>query len=359
MLQINTPRNLKPLTSLRFVAALWVALFSFWPHLDVAGTPMIIAKGYLGVELFFVLSGFIIAHVYLERFGQKRFSYRAFVAARLARIYPLHLAALLTVLASGLAASAAGIAISDNVLHWPSLIPNLLMINAWGVTDVAGWNHPSWSVSAEWFAYLTFPAYALAAWRLRQRPLIALGLAIGLMIGLYLGFPRLTGSALTQATYHWGALRIVPCFAYGCALYLAYRQHRPSRPWVGIGIGAAMMILSTGLIGSDLLTVLSAGSLIVSLAGLDHRQTGPLAHRAAVWLGEISYAVYIFSAPWLMLSVNLMARLTSSADKVFSWPLWSLLILGLLGLAAIAHRLIEQPARRAIRQVSPSQPSIS
>ena len=57
------PANLKPLTALRIFAALWVVLFDYWPNLGLA-TPMIVAKGYLGVELFFTLSGFILCHGY-------------------------------------------------------------------------------------------------------------------------------------------------------------------------------------------------------------------------------------------------------------------------------------------------------
>ena len=64
------PQNLKALTSLRFFAAMWVVLFRFWPSLGAA-TPSLVARGYLGVELFFVLSGFILCHVYLPQIGAR------------------------------------------------------------------------------------------------------------------------------------------------------------------------------------------------------------------------------------------------------------------------------------------------
>ena len=84
-------QNLKPLTSLRILAALWVVSFHFWGNLGIA-TPAFVDKGYLGVELFFVLSGFILSHVYLEAWRGGTFKYVEFIWARLARIYPLHLA---------------------------------------------------------------------------------------------------------------------------------------------------------------------------------------------------------------------------------------------------------------------------
>ena len=77
--------NIRPLTSLRFFAAMWVVLFHYWPKLDVGFTPTLVEKGYLGVELFFTLSGFILCHVYLTAFGEGRFRYGDFLWNRLAR----------------------------------------------------------------------------------------------------------------------------------------------------------------------------------------------------------------------------------------------------------------------------------
>ena len=107
MTPVATPIDIRPLTSLRFLAALWVVVYLMWPNLAVGGMPALAAKGYLGVELFFVLSGFILSHVYLQAFGEKRFGYKGFLWARIARVYPLHLFTLFGVMALGLAATAA------------------------------------------------------------------------------------------------------------------------------------------------------------------------------------------------------------------------------------------------------------
>ena len=103
MTPVPTPPDLRALTTLRFFAALWVVLYTAWEHLNVGFEPTLVSKGYLGVEVFFVLSGFILSHVYLEAAGEKRFSYRGFLWARIARVYPLHLATLIGV--GGLAAA--------------------------------------------------------------------------------------------------------------------------------------------------------------------------------------------------------------------------------------------------------------
>src|SRR5215217_3096190 len=137
------PLDLKPLTALRFAAAMWVVSYHFWPDLAGAAIPMLVQKGYLGVELFFVLSGFILSHVYLQGFGESRFRYGAFLWARIARVYPLHLATLLGVAALAVVASAAGLVMEHRLADWGAFPANLLMVHAWGLAPSAAFNHPS------------------------------------------------------------------------------------------------------------------------------------------------------------------------------------------------------------------------
>src|SRR5690606_718800 len=170
MTPVQTPPDLRALTTLRFLAALWVVLFSAWPHLDVGFVPTAVTKGYLGVEVFFVLSGFILSHVYLESAGRgDGFSYRGFLWARIARVYPMHLVTLAGMIGLGVAATVAGLTVSDSLLGWRSLPAHLSLTHAWGLASSAAFNHPSWSISAEWFAYLSFPAFAFVAWRIDRK----------------------------------------------------------------------------------------------------------------------------------------------------------------------------------------------
>lgn len=344
-----TPVDLRPLTALRFMAALWVVFYTFWPNLDVGFLPNLAAKGYLGVELFFVLSGFILSHVYLHAFAEKRFSYRGFLWARIARVYPLHLFTLLGVMALGLGAVAVGMSIDDSVLSWKTLPAHLLMLHAWGLAGEAGWNHPSWSISAEWFAYLAFPLFALAVWPLRKRPWVATAGAAVFLMGLYAAFERLAGFPLTEATFRWGALRIVPCFAYGCALYLVYRRAPLHRAGLLALSAAVVMVGSASVLAWDAVTVLAAGLLILALASIPHERAGWLGSKPAVYLGEISYSVYMVCAPWQILAVNLAARATGADDKRLHVLVWLGIILGLIAAAAATYHLIERPARQALR----------
>ena len=349
MTPVQTPVDLRPLTALRFMAALWVVLYTFWPNLDVSFLPNLAAKGYLGVELFFVLSGFILSHVYLHAFAEKRFSYRGFLWARIARVYPLHVFTLLGVMALGLTAVAVGLSIDASVLSWKSLPAHLLMVHAWGFANEAGWNHPSWSISAEWFAYLAFPLFAMAAWPLRKRPWVATAGAAVFLMGLYAVFERLAGFPLTEATFRWGALRIVPCFAYGCALYLVYRRAPLPRAGLLAISAGVVMVASASVLAWDAVTVLAAGLLILALASIPAGKAGWLGSKPAVYLGEISYSVYMVCAPWQILAVNLAARATGAEDKRLHVLVWLGIILGLIAAAAATYHLIERPARKALR----------
>ncbi len=350
------PANLKPLTALRFAAALWVVAYHYWPDLGLAEaqTPRLIAKGYLGVELFFVLSGFILCHVYLTPFGEGRFRYGPFLWARLARIYPLHLATLVGIGLMGGAALAAGFTISHPVLDWPSLPANLLLVQAWGLAPQAAWNHPSWSISAEWSAYLSFPAFAWVAWRLRARPNLAVALALVLLFALYAAYERATGQLLTRATIAWGPLRILPCFAYGCAVWLLWRSGVVrSRREAKLGAAAAAAaLLASVLAGApDAAIVAACGGLILALAGLTSTGSRLLSGPAGVYLGEISFAVYMVAIPWQLLFINLARKGLHVGSAGLPGPLWLVYFAGVIPVAALAHHLVERPARAAMRRL--------
>ncbi|MBL0969174.1 MAG: acyltransferase [Brevundimonas sp.] len=349
MTPVATPPDLRALTTLRFLAAAWVVLYTAWPHLAVGFTPVAVSKGYLGVEVFFVLSGFILSHVYLEAAGEKRYSHKGFLWARIARVYPLHLVTLFGMIALGVAAGFAGLDVDASLTDWRALPAHLTMTHAWGLAPISAFNHPSWSISAEWFAYLTFPAFAFVAWRLRSRPWIAVALAALVGLGIWAAFERLAGFSLTEATFRWGALRIVPCFMLGCALYLVYR--RGPIPFAGpVALMSGVAVIASASLGLwDPITVLFAGALILALGSLANDKAGPFASKAGVYLGEISYSIYMVCAPALLVSTNVAAKLLGADDKRFHVIVW-LAVVAAIPVAAVAtYHLVERPARKALR----------
>ena len=331
--------------------------FLYWPDLSRAAAPSLVAKGYLGVEPFFVLSGFILSHVYLTSFGEGRFHYGRFLWARLARIYPMHLATLAGVGLLVVGASIAGFALEHPIAVLGALPANLTLTHAWGLAPMSAWNHPSWSLSAEWFAYLTFPAFAYLAWRLRERPFLAAAGAVAFLFGLYAVFQKLAGFSLTQATYLWGALRIVPCFACGCAAYLVWRSGAlKSRALAVAGVvaSAALALLSAGFGLPDACTVACFGALMVCLAGLASTGSRLLSGPIGVYLGEISFAVYMVCIPWELVFVNGAQKVLGLGDDPLPLVVWLVFAAGVVPVAAIAHHLVERPARDAMRRWSDS-----
>lgn len=350
------PEDLRPLTSLRFVAALWVVLFDYWPLL-AARRPAPLERGRLGVELFFVLSGFILCHVHLQPFGEGRLRPRDFLWSRLARVYPTHLATLAGFGGLALLATALGSPSGENVLRWSSLPGELTLTHAWGFAPAAGWNHPSWSISAEWFAYLAFPVFAAAAWRLRRRPLLATAGTAAAALLLYAAFQRVEGFPLTLATTRFGWLRITPCFAYGCALHLMWRAWRgrvgPERRRLVLAAaaGATALLAAAATFGApDGAVVLAAGALILALAFLPAAGSRLMGGRALVHLGEASFALYMVAVPWQVTYQNLAAKLLHLEGDLLPPVVWAGLVAGLLPVALGVHHLIERPARAWMRR---------
>ncbi len=345
---------LKPLTSLRFFAAVWVILFSYWPLLQGAAPLWIIARGYLGVDLFFILSGFILCHVYLESFGAGKFRYGQFIVNRLARIYPLHIATLLFTLALVMAAAVKGLTLDSHVASWASLPAQIFMVHAWGLAPEASWNHPSWSISAEWFAYLLFPVFASVTWGLRSRPVVAVALAAAFLTILYWAFEALAGFALTRATFMWGAMRIVPCFALGCAVYLAWRAGAVASKTIalgGVAVSLAVILGVTALMTSDALVVLALGGLILSVGGLATADgKGIMSNRVLVYLGNVSFAMYMVYVPWKWVFTKAAGMILGREESLpLMWWLGGLV--AIIPIAMLAHHVVENPMRNVVRHI--------
>jgi peptidoglycan/LPS O-acetylase OafA/YrhL len=346
------PKTLKPLTALRFFAAMWVVAYQFWPTLG-GERPSLLAKGYLGVDLFFVLSGFILCHVYLRPFGERRFSYREFLWARLARIYPTHIVTLIGFGALVYLGSLAGVRAGGNVIVWPSLPAQLTLTQAWGLAPLGGWNHPAWSISAEWFAYLCFPAFAAATWAGRGRPRLTALAAFALAMGFEIGFQRVVGLVLTDATILWGAARIVPPFAIGCGVYLLWSSQPLRTPsaavaTAGASLGAAVIGLAIG--APDWVAIALFGGLIYGLASLSTSSSSLFSGAIWVYLGEVSFALYMVAVPWGLVFDKGVHRLFHLPGETLTPAMWGLQYLGVIPAAVVLHHLVERPAREAMRR---------
>ncbi|MFT3996969.1 MAG: acyltransferase [Asticcacaulis sp.] len=346
------PENVKSLTSLRFFAAVWVILYTYWPVLAGAIPLGIITKGYLGVDLFFILSGFILSHVYMGSLADGRFQYGSFIVNRLARIYPLHIATLLFAILLWAAATFKGMSVDKNLANWDALPAHLFLVQAWGLAPSAAFNHPSWSISAEWFAYLLFPIFGTLAWSMRQRPWLATGLSVAFMASLYMMFEAFMGFELTHATFFWGALRIVPAFMLGCALYLVWRSGAVNNPRVavtGAAVSSLLVIAAASWLQIDALIVPLLGLTLLFVSGFGNG--GLMGNRVLVYLGEVSFAMYMVYVPWKWVYLNVAGMILGTGDAPLPFMWWFAGLVAIVPVAMLAHHLVELPFRKVVRHL--------
>jgi peptidoglycan/LPS O-acetylase OafA/YrhL len=347
------PDALEPLTGVRFFLALGVVLFHFQLYWtlppEAAG---LLNRARLGVDVFFILSGFILTHVYLQ--GERPPDYRRFLAARFARIYPAHLFILLAMLGLVLAGPVFGIGLEPGRFNPGDFVQTLLLVQAWLPRDtLALWNGPAWSLSAEWFAYLAFPAFAWIALRLRRRPWVIIGLATAAFIIVDAVYRAWFRTVLPRAEDNMGILRIIPEFLFGIGLYYLGQGWTRSRRVAAVAaLSSTAVLLALMQIGADdRLIVLGAGPFILSLAMLAKSGVRTfLSHPALLFGGEASFALYLVHIPILMVWRNAAQALFDLPGDYRMQPaeLAAMLVLTLVAAAAI-HVLVERPGRRVLR----------
>src|SRR4051794_77871 len=148
------------LTSVRGIAAWWVVLFHFRNELpnEFFNTTAhnVIAHGHLAVDLFFALSGFVIALNYADKLKIfTRVEYIRFLVMRFGRIYPLYLFMLLLFIINPLAIHFFSSNHSLDSRYDPvAYLLSLALIQHWGFYNKLTWNIPAWSISTEWAAYM-------------------------------------------------------------------------------------------------------------------------------------------------------------------------------------------------------------
>jgi len=302
--------------------------YSGWRVLDLLAT-----RGYLWVEFFFVLSGFILTYSYWPRVKEllTASGYLAFLRARLIRLYPLHLFMLLLILVlviglRALAAHGGYLSIFDLKYHQDvspkGFALSLLLIHAWNSMGSLTWNGASWFVSVEFSLCLLFPALLwLAEGRLwRGCALIAAGLA-GLLALLF------TSKHGLDITFHNGVLRGLSDFSVGVGLAVLFRRAKPqdrAPEWLHSLLQLllvallAYVVMHTGWSHTrlDIFTVLPLMALVFALAfdrGLVARL---LQMRLPQRMGEWSYAVYLGQTAWLLAIRFFEQRLYPPPDAI-------------------------------------------
>ncbi|MGY4708168.1 acyltransferase family protein [Mycolicibacterium sp. CBM1] len=367
--------EIKALTGLRIVAALWVVFFHFrpllWqasPRLEEDLAPLFNA-GAQGVDLFFILSGFVLTWNYLERMGPS-WSGRAtlhFLWLRLSRVWPVYLVTMHIAAAWIIVTLHVGTVPSPDVekLTAISYVRQLFMVQLWfePFFDGTSWDGPAWSISAEWLAYLLFGAVVMVIFRMarvtRARTLLVLAF-----------LASLPPTVLLLASGHfytpWSWLpRIVAQFVAGALACAAVRRLQLGDRSRRIA-GFAAILLTAAIVGilyyydahpvagmidpGGLVDVLFM-PLIVTLAIGIGSLPALLSTRLLVYGGQISFSLYmvheIVHTSWNWAVQEYQIDLPKSVQKVVVMGLIAAALAG----AALLYHAVEEPARRWMRRM--------
>jgi peptidoglycan/LPS O-acetylase OafA/YrhL len=353
-----TRPNIPVLTVMRFLAALLVVIFHYGKKQLLF--PLGVSDfGHEAAIFFFVLSGFVLTYAHANVDGEPplNVSAQSFLLARVGRILPGYLV--------GLVIAAPFFLYGHFVSHVTGgsqfyagavLVP--LFLQAWYPPTALAWNAPAWSLSVEWFFYVTYP---LAMVVLRAVPpirLLVVTFLVVLVVGTWRQYLLLHGVEHTDAWVNFYAhfpLFHLPQFMLGVALGLLFLNHK-LRP------GAHELLFLSGIAGIGMAIVLKPThawvaniapltmpfcALIYGAAGIPQRIAGIVAPRPLEILGEASYAIYILHVPLGMWWVRF-------ADKVlvvepFIWADFCSYLLLTLALSVGIFYLVERPSRRWLR----------
>ncbi len=342
---------LNNLTGLRFYAAFWVFLYHFFPVYTELRKIKMIEIGYLGVDVFFILSGFILTYVYYDKlfvrnFGQR--DYYNFIVKRFAKIYPLHF--VITLLFIPLLFVGKYVFHQDSLKVYPdSLINNFLLVHAWNTTSHISWNFPSWSVSAEWFAYLFlfFPA----AYVYKKSSLLFYFLSCSVIVYFIFSWFQIPKFIMDKYTTN-GLPRIIPEFLLGMLIGIVRVKVTMTKVWTSLlflsGILTSVILFSFEFYAEQL-CILAFAAVILSLSYKNFFDF-LFSTKRMIYFGNISYAFYMTQFLSLIVSEQIFKRMFSADSGELS-------VIGLKFLAAfflnfifaiLAYHYIEEPLRKKI-----------
>ncbi len=336
------------LNLLRVVATYGVLIKHFMAHLHgPLGLSLERINRIHFVDLFFVLSGLLLMQIYgpkMRNFG----GYFRFLQQRLARLYPLHAATAIGLVAIGLVLAVAGVHVRmPQTFDLGQLPQHLLMIQSWNTIADPGLNGPSWSMSAEFLLALIFPALVLIVER--GGALLALCLAVA-SAAAFQWFRQTHGLApWWDATYDFGAIRALPLFMSGMVVSRLLRDNPGwSLPWTPTLILAGGLAIGVILEANHELTLVALPLLLLALI-LSERRYSPsfLAHRSIAILSDLTFSlclIHTFSGNLLIVAVRNLGMVSTPAivammaafTVMTTWCAW------------LVHRYFEGPTRKLL-----------
>ena len=357
--------RLRPLDSLRGIAAIGVAFFWHYKHFNYAyfeNNPAALPLysvfnwfyiyGWNLVDFFFVLSGFIFMHVYSKSIVEEKISERTFFILRLSRLYPLHIITLFAVafLQYYRYFSGKGFFQCDinDLYHF---ILNLLFIQAGFFEDGLSFNGPSWSLSCEILAYFLF-FYVLKKIK-KPIPVFVLFVFTGLsVLQMQANVPLFNASNAKMLIGFF-----IGCLTFILNLHIHKMNSRNKNILFGtilmFTILIGLMIYKTGFAKTlghwdRVMPILVYPLLIISALNVFFLNRF-FSLRPLTYMGDLSYSIYLIHFPVQLMMVTFLPMIGLVPDYN-SWKGLAVFVVITTALASLSYHLAEKPLQNIIRK---------
>ncbi len=357
--------EIRALTGIRGVASVWVVIHHFWkewlillPSITYIELPF--TRGHLAVDLFFMLSGFILSYVYSN--GDGKFGlpeYGKFIWFRFARIYPTHLASLGAMVFLVLCAQLFHVK-TTGLNPWSHLPFQLTLTQVWPFVpgEQGGeWVGASWSISAEWFAYIFLFPLVVFFQRRRWHSWVSLALGYS-VLGLWI---FCSGPLCHYLFVSINLLKAICEFIIGGFFFSIYLN----RDWITRASQQYASVIAVILITlicftrfpdhwQELSTLLFFPLLLIGLTSEQSWAGWFLSTPWILWSGKISYALYLSHGVALrVLKIILPWEHFAHSGLALRLLVIAIDSITILVFAVVLHYLVEVPARNYLRKVRP------
>jgi len=339
-MQISHAKDFRSdINGLRALAVVAVVLY----HFNVPG----FAGGFVGVDVFFVISGFLMTKIIVEGLRAGRFSLWSFYAARARRIVPALAVVCVALLVYGAfwltppdyerlgRHATSSIGFFSNIVYWKD-------VDYFGNQKYDQWLLHTWSLSVEWQFYLLFPVALVAVARFIRRPLVLTAVVFA-MLAISLGM-----SATLSFSNRIPAFYLLPTRAWEMlagGLVFLFASTGPARArWLAGPLGLLLIALSIALLRAETpwpgyLAILPVAGAALVLWG-NYSRSLLLRNPVAQFFGDSSYSIYLWHWPLAVLLHQYV--LEDSA----AWTTAAIMASVAMGYASL--RWVETPSRLAL-----------
>jgi peptidoglycan/LPS O-acetylase OafA/YrhL len=366
-----TATRFRALDGWRGVCALLVALHHIEIHGWIYWQPLV-RNGWLFVDFFFVLSGFVIAHSYGDRLGTGE-RIRDFVIRRLGRLWPLHLVMLCAMIVLELShwvllhthpiAGEHAAFVADRSPF--AILTNLFLVQALGMHDFETWNGPAWSISCEFYTYLVFAAVCFFTVSRRMRIVFS---SLFALLGL-LVLARFSDYGMRE-TFHWAIFRCFFGFFAGVLTYEAWRAGawrwfagKTPMEVGALAVVALFLTIAPGHAALEYLATPLFALAVLVFANESGEVSRLLTTRPLAALGRWSYSIYLVHTFVIaslfsvlhVLEMKLDARwlvhlpdgraIIEMGSTVANDMMMLAFVLSAVMLSAVTYRFVELPGR--------------